>query len=242
MVFSPHQDDETLGCGGTMMLKRSAGVQVTCVFMTDGSASHKHFMGEDDLRRLRRKEAMNAAAVLGLSKEDVHFMDFTDGRLKQFQGAAVAEAVTLVDRYRPEEVYVPYRADGTPDHADTYSVVAEAVKKTGRKVELCEYPIWFWNQWPWVPMRLRCNRDTGRALSRMLWAGLGLRMLTEFRSGVFVGDLLERKRRALDQYSSQMTVLQPGTNWPTLGDLADGEFLKCFFQEFEIFAIRTVTA
>lgn len=238
MVFAPHPDDETLGCGGTLILKRRAGTPVTLVFMADGSTSHRRFMDEKELRLLRREEAANAAAVIGISREEVHFLDFAEGRLGRFQAPAVMRAAALLDRSRPEEIYVPYRADGLPDHEVTHDVVVEAAARAGRPVEICEYPVWAWNQWPWVPFRIRCNRDAVRTLWRMLTAGFGLRLIRGFRSGVFVGDLLEMKREALAQHRSQMTVLRPGTAWPTLPDIAGGAFLQCFFQEFEIFRCR----
>src|SRR5687768_6580034 len=34
MVFAPHPDDETLGCGGTILQKRRAGASMRIVFMT----------------------------------------------------------------------------------------------------------------------------------------------------------------------------------------------------------------
>src|SRR5207248_577693 len=39
IVFAPHQDDEVLGCGGTIVRKLRAGADVTVVFLTDGSAA-----------------------------------------------------------------------------------------------------------------------------------------------------------------------------------------------------------
>ncbi|MEO1183999.1 MAG: PIG-L family deacetylase, partial [Cyanobacteria bacterium J06636_27] len=35
LVFSPHQDDETIGCGGMIALKRSQAIPVKVVFLTD---------------------------------------------------------------------------------------------------------------------------------------------------------------------------------------------------------------
>jgi len=235
MVFAPHQDDETLGCGGTVILKTRAGAPVSLVFMTDGATSHRQFMREEELRSLRKTEASKAAAVLGLVPENVHFLDFPDGKLNRFHAEAAAKVVSLLDLRRPDEVYVPYRFDGTPDHESTYAVVIEAMKNSGRSVEICEYPVWFWNRWPWVPMELNFDRDSAREALKALWDCLGLRRFEEFRSGVFVGDTLEKKRQALDQHRSQMTVLMNGTNWPTLADISGGEFLRCFFQEYEVF-------
>lgn len=36
IVFSPHQDDETLGCGGMIALRRAQNIPVSVVFLTDG--------------------------------------------------------------------------------------------------------------------------------------------------------------------------------------------------------------
>jgi LmbE family N-acetylglucosaminyl deacetylase len=242
MVFAPHQDDETLGCGGTLVLKRRAGAPVALVFMTDGTTSHRRFMGEEELRSMRKAEANSAAAILGLSPEDIHFLDFPDGGLKRFHADAVSRVGSLLDRYRPAEVYVPYRSDGTPDHESTHDVVVEAVKNAGRPAEICEYPIWFWNQWPWVPQDVKFDREGMTECLRALWTCFGLRRFVEFRTGVFVGDVLGRKMQALAQHRSQMTVMVSGTGWPTLADISAGEFLRCFFQEYEVFRCWRISA
>src|SRR5689334_3255841 len=40
LIISPHQDDEVLGCGGVIGLKREQGIPVQVVFITDGAGSH----------------------------------------------------------------------------------------------------------------------------------------------------------------------------------------------------------
>jgi LmbE family N-acetylglucosaminyl deacetylase len=238
VVFAPHQDDETLGCGGTIILKREAGTPVTLVFLTDGSRSHAHLMNRDELRRIRRNEALEAAKTLGVEPTEVYFLNCLNGELGKFLGVAVPEVLAILLRHRPSEVFVPYRNDGTPDHEAAYRIVLEAIGKANLPLRLYEYPIWFWNQWPWVSQKLLPDKNTAKEILRMLRAGFGLRAFEMFRSGVFVADILERKRKALSQHRSQMTALIPGSEWPTLSDVSDGEFLNCFFQEYEIFCYR----
>lgn len=242
MVFAPHPDDEVLGCAGTIFLKRLAGTPVACVFMTDGRTSHRRFMPEEELQHLRKVEALDAAAVLGIGRSDVHFLDFEDSRLSNSHDSAVERVLALINQYHPAEVYVPYQRDGTPDHEETYAVVIEACRKSGFQLDVCEYPIWFWNQWPWVSLHFGWNGDAMRELLRVLRAGLGWRLFRTFRSGVFVGRVLEEKRQALTRYRSQMTVLKEGTAWPTLPGVSKGEFLDCFYQRFEVFRCRKLTA
>lgn len=235
VIFAPHQDDETLGCGGTIILKRAAGTPVTCVFMTDGTTSHCRFMKKEDLRCLRKQEALEATTVLGLAENQVQFLGFPDGQLGRHHDDAMLEVTCILERHRPAEVFVPYESDGTPDHEATYRIVVEAIRRAGMAIRVLEYPIWFWNQWPWVSVKLACNRTTLKAIQRILRTGFGFGLFKEFRSGVFVGSVLERKRQALAQHRSQMTRLKPGVDWPTLRDVSDGEFLNCFFQEYEVF-------
>ena len=165
-------------------------------------------------------------------------MNFEDGKLKRFHAAAVQKVGSLIDCYRPAEIYVPHRADGIPDHEETHAVVIEAIRQVGCEVEIYQYPIWLWNQWPWVPLRIRLKRDLVKEISRVMATVFGLRLIMECRHGVFVGHLLAKKRQALAQHRSQMTIFKAGTAWPTLADVSEGEFLNCFFQEFEIFCCR----
>jgi hypothetical protein len=44
VVFAPHPDDETLGCGGTIVRKIRAGARVRLVVMTDGGSSHRELL------------------------------------------------------------------------------------------------------------------------------------------------------------------------------------------------------
>lgn len=235
VVFAPHQDDETLGCGGTIILKRQAGTPVTVVFMTDGSTSHKRFMDEGELRRLRKAEALEAAEVLGVPSRDVHFLDFPDGRLDRYHEPATSQVLALLNQHQPDEVFVPYHRDGTPDHEATYKIVEEAVQMSALTLRVHEYPVWLWNQWPWVPLNLACSREAGKAVWRAVRSGFGLTLFREFKSGVLVRDVLARKREALAKHRSQTAVLKPDVGWPTLSDVSQGQFLSCFFQEYEVY-------
>ncbi|HLL52387.1 MAG TPA: PIG-L family deacetylase, partial [Myxococcaceae bacterium] len=81
MVFAPHPDDETLGCGGTILRKRRAGAEVRIAFLTDGAASHAHLVPREALRALREREALEAAGALGVEASRVCWLGFPDGEL-----------------------------------------------------------------------------------------------------------------------------------------------------------------
>lgn len=239
LVVAPHPDDETLGCGGTIVKKRLAGAPVTIVFMTDGSKSHCRLMDEDELRAIRRKEALAAASVLGVDDCDVVFLNFSDGNLRESRNAAVERLVELIENTRVEQIFTPYRDDVTDDHVVTTAVVEHAVGKCGRNMTVYEYPIWLWRRWPWSTCRGGGLRGLlGNAKDLALWTWT---LLFRFRSGMVVSDALETKRRALAEHRSQTTRLKPDPAWKTLSDVADGEFLECFFQDVEPFIAISYT-
>jgi LmbE family N-acetylglucosaminyl deacetylase len=234
VVFAPHQDDETLGCGGTIIKKREAGTPVRCVFMTDGRTSHRHAMDPKQLSRLRQEEACAATSILGVPVDDVHFLGFPDSQLATCHTAAVDRVAELLELSPVEEVFLPYRADGTPDHEATFPIVLEAIARTGLRPQILEYPVWAWNRWPWVSVAPRGWRATVQAAKWSVKGAFGLKM-RGFRSGTHIAGVLEQKRRALLAHRSQMIRLVAGTDWPILSDVSDGDFLACFFQDFEVF-------
>ncbi|MFQ5760307.1 MAG: PIG-L deacetylase family protein [Acidiferrobacterales bacterium] len=233
VAFSPHFDDETLGCGGTIIKKKRAGADVKIVFMSDGSKSHNHLISEDELKAIRAREALAACRCLGLNASDVFFLGFEEKNLRQHVKSATEQVAEILLQQQPEEIFIPYHKEFLADHFATNRIVASALQMCGRQPVIYEYPIWFWYHWPWASVPIRSRREMLSIVKNSVVSGLDL--LRDFRSWVYIGDVLELKRRALDQYKSQMTRIIPDSRWMTLGDVADGEFLECFFQDREIF-------
>lgn len=232
LIFAPHPDDEVLGCGGVIALKARAGARVQVVVMTDGRASHKTLIDPDELVRIRRAEAGHAATQLGLGASYL-FLDFEDHRLVDHRGPARDRVIDIIDRFKPDEIYIPSRRDGISDHTDTNLVVREAVDRVGKPVALLEYPIWLWNGWPWTPADAR--RSSGSARGGLRAARDVAEIVFGCRTRVNVGDVLERKRAALAAYRSQLERRDGDPRWPVLSDVGDGDFLRRFETEVEIF-------
>ncbi|MEM2970474.1 MAG: PIG-L deacetylase family protein [Candidatus Bathyarchaeia archaeon] len=237
VVFSPHPDDETLGCGGTIIKKRMMGGDVTIVFMTDGSRSHRHLISEEELKSIRAGEALAASRVLGVDDKDLIFLEFKDGKLDKNRELAVSKVVNILIDRKPEEVFIPYykeQSSWSEDHSATNMIVMHALQIYGKRAVIYEYPIGFWYQWPWVARRPTSSIQEHLNILKEGFLS-SLSMLKDFRYFVDINEVLEIKREALDQYKSQMTRLFQDPQWQTLPNLSDGEFLACFFQNYEIF-------
>ncbi|WP_334894600.1 PIG-L deacetylase family protein [Nostoc sp.] len=210
IIFSPHQDDETLGCGGLIALKREMGIPIKVIFLTDGQKSHTAtpwIQPPDNLIQVRKQEATTALKVLGVEASNIHFFNLTDATLshltsEQYQNT-IKSIVEVIRTFKPGEIYVPHRKDNHPDHECTYEFVKAAIKQLSLEVELLQYPIWiFW-------------------LSPLFF-----QLKVQYLSGAYrlpINSTLEKKKQAISVYQSQYPILPP-------------RFIKSFLKKkYEIF-------
>ncbi|GJM24586.1 MAG: PIG-L domain-containing protein [Phycisphaerae bacterium] len=236
IVFAPHQDDEVLGCGGTIIKKVKQGGDVHIVFMTNGRRSHAGHMGVDEMIALRRKEALAAAKILGVGEDRVTILDLPDGKLSGHRSEAVASVCTLLECIQPDEVYIPSRYDGPADHLATFQFVTEALQATRQTPRTIEYAVWFWHYWPWVNSDERIVRSTLRAIANALIRPI--RMRREFNTCVSISEHHDQKLAALAAHESQVKRLMPECDWPILSDVSGGAWLEACTQDVEIFAVQ----
>ena len=94
LVVAPHQDDESLACGGLIAAACAAKRRVKIVFVSDGTGSHprSRTYPRGRLRALREGEARRAAFTLGLAPRHLKFLRLPD-RFVPNKGAAAQAAV-----------------------------------------------------------------------------------------------------------------------------------------------------
>lgn len=216
LVLAPHPDDETLGCGATIMRKVAACTPVQVVIATDGRHSHHSTkLSVNAFVEIREEEARRAAAILGLSHEDVVFLRIEDGRLADHRRLLRDRLIDILDWMNPEEIFVSSIIDTHPDHRLLAKLARElAQARRDRPPLLYEYPIWFWDPRSWrhghlLELRARIVRTE------------------EFRI---------RKSEAIAAYRSQVTNLTGEPGWATLSR----GFLRQFLQPEETFFEVTV--
>ena len=124
IVVSPHPDDETLGCGGTMLRHFDQGDSVYWLIITQ--MSEELGFSKEKVER-RRHEIEDVAAEYGL-EQTIH-LGFPATRLDDQPMGDLVEAVgeAVVD-VEPEIVYAPYRSDIHTDHAVVFDAVASCSK------------------------------------------------------------------------------------------------------------------
>lgn len=124
LVIAPHADDETLGCGGTILKMRREGVRLGWLLVTSPSVEHGY---PEDFVRRRVSEIQAVTQRYGF--DFVKILDFPPG------GIAEASRKTLVGRlsdamneFAPQTVFLPHGGDVHSDHRIIFEACQSALK------------------------------------------------------------------------------------------------------------------
>jgi LmbE family N-acetylglucosaminyl deacetylase len=223
VVIAPHPDDETLGCGITILRRRAVDSIVTIVIATDGALSPIPVPTSERAHR-RRHEALRACAVLGVDADRVVFLDFPDGGLMANVGELARLLNRIVREQAPDQILVPVSCDGHEDHNAANQAVRHLVEDGQTQAEVLEYPIWLWGHWPWtggaMPSLLSPRRLFLYPFERFREVRPLLVDATGYRS---------KQRAALGEYASQM---KDGLNGQAL---LPSWLLKALSGRYELF-------
>src|SRR3989304_662323 len=145
LAFAAHPDDETLGCGGTIMKKLADGYDVTIVVMTDGRNALSKVFGiksnptPEEMKETRRRELFKAMEILGVPVEKVLLLNFRDGELLNFSKEAKAKVTEILAVTQPTEIYLHNRKDTNSDHRATYLIVQDCIRQLDLPPRLSQY-------------------------------------------------------------------------------------------------------
>jgi N-acetylglucosamine malate deacetylase 1 len=137
LVVAPHPDDESVGAGGTIRLLADAGASVTILFATSGEATIGAPDDPEEVSSRRRSEALAACRLLGATPR---FLDHPDGGLSGATDLLAREMGAAAGELRPEAVFLPWFADGHPDHEACTIALSQA--GIDPKVEVWGFETW----------------------------------------------------------------------------------------------------
>lgn len=203
-IFAPHPDDETLGCGGTIIKKLAQGYNVKVVVLTDGSHSHTTTHGiwdnpsPQELAIMREAETRAAIQVLGVPDENLTFLKFEDGHLSKSKQLVVDNVKQIFLREQNiSEVYITHAKDKHKDHQAANAILRKTLEELElTAIEVFNYVIWGRER----------KRDLGTKVE------------------IDISAVLEQKIEAIQQYKSQITKMSPEHSRPIL----EPDFLKIF--------------
>ena len=191
-VLAPHPDDESLGCGGLLALAAAAGRPARILVLSDGAGSHPHsrLFPAPRLRDLRRQEALDAAAALGVAPDDVGFLDWPDGDVPAGGQRLEDAARAVLDAAGQTTLVATLGLDPHKDHEACWAIGRHAAALGG--LRLLGYPVWSWRY-----LYPEMNEGLG-PLPAAEWAGPPQGMRLD------VAAMLPRKQRAVASHRSQL--------------------------------------
>lgn len=204
VVFAPHPDDETLGCGGTIAKKLSEGYEVLIVFLTDGRNAFLKLFDIDsnpspsELKEIRKDEVKRASSILSLSEDALLFLDFEDGMLGKNEVEVKKKVIEILGKTVPAEVYFTYEKDFHIDHRVANRIVRSSIKEIGLDALTYRYSI---------------TRKYAR-VSPLIDSFLNFFKHNMIR--VDISNYLPLKEKALKEFKSQVTIISDRQQRPVL--------------------------
>ena len=103
LVIAPHADDETLGCGGSLLRHAAEGDETSWLIMTDAKESLGY---SSDFIKRREDEIKNVASMYDFNS--VHRANFGTTTLDTLpMNDIVASISAVVSEVQPEIIYIP---------------------------------------------------------------------------------------------------------------------------------------
>ncbi|WP_314790904.1 PIG-L deacetylase family protein [Tannerella forsythia] len=128
LCVSVHPDDETLGCGGTLLKHKATGDEIYCVHVTNGNERQ-----ESVIRLLRKLYGFKETYQLGLPE-----IKLTDIPLSEIIGKLSA----VIQQVKPDYLYIPNRSDAHSDHRIVFEALTACTKSFRypfiKKIMMCE--------------------------------------------------------------------------------------------------------
>ena len=195
IVFAPHPDDETFGCGGTIAKKVSEGYEVFVVILTDGRNAFSNVLNiksnpsPEEIKYIRKEEITKAMSVLGLPAANLFCWEFEDGRLAAHEKEAKEKTFGILEKFPPAEVYYPIERDGHPDHQATNRILRCCLNKRGLTPIKYQYSV------------LHKFRRFGPRIERLL------DIYNDCIVDVDISDYLGVKKEACNMFKSEITII-----------------------------------
>ena len=114
VVVVVHPDDETIGCGGTIIKHLNKGDEVHCILVTKGNAEQKVIWD-------KVKDAYHFTSVTELDFPELDLMDKSLNDLIP----PLSKAISVI---QPQTIIIPNRSDAHSDHKAIFNAVASCTK------------------------------------------------------------------------------------------------------------------
>lgn len=130
LVLTPHPDDETIGCAGSLLCLGQKDVEITVVLFTQPE--------DQKISKERLEEFDRASRFLGCIKSIQ--LGYPDGNLKDYYQSAKDNLERIIEDVKPDIIFTPYIFDYHYDHKCVSKMLSEVIKD--ENVLIAMYEVW----------------------------------------------------------------------------------------------------
>lgn len=120
LVIAVHPDDETLGCGGTLLKHKANGDAIHWLICTTLEKEHHYFS-------TRKKEIQDIAQAYNFNS--IHQLDLQTMRVDEYSmSELVTQISAVVQKVQPNILYLPFANDVHSDHRKIFEAAYACTK------------------------------------------------------------------------------------------------------------------
>jgi N-acetylglucosamine malate deacetylase 1 len=223
LTIAAHPDDEVLGCGATMARLAEEGHEVHVLILAEGLTSRDTIrdrdskLGELSLLTTKAKEANQ---LLGVKSTETH--DFPDNRMDSVDRLDVIKVIEKkMEEIQPYIIFTHFGNDLNIDHRIANDAVVTACRSyPGQMVK----ELYFFE----VPSSTEWQISSGQF---------------GFQPNVFfslTNDQIDKKRKALEIYNSEMRDFPHSRSFPAVEALAKWRGASCGHAWAEAFVVGRI--
>lgn len=120
LVIAVHPDDETLGCGGTLLKHKENGDEIHWLICTEVNI-------ENNFYSVREKEIQEVEKIYGF--ESVQKLKLKTMRIDQYTMSELIEKISnAINNIQPSIIYLPFKSDIHSDHRKIFEASYSCTK------------------------------------------------------------------------------------------------------------------
>ena len=124
LVIAVHPDDETLGCGGTLLKHKANGDEIHWLIATDIKESEGY--GISTIKK-RNKEITKIEDLYGFTS--VNKLDLSTTKVDEYgMSELITKISSVINKVKPDTIYLPFKGDVHSDHKYIFDAAYSCTK------------------------------------------------------------------------------------------------------------------
>lgn len=120
LIVAVHPDDETLGCGGTLLKHKAQGDEIHWLICTDIDKTHSYYnIRQKEIEKVSKEYKFDG--VYNLQLQTMQVDEYSMSEL-------IGKISTIINKVKPNIIYLPFKGDVHSDHRKIFEAAYSCTK------------------------------------------------------------------------------------------------------------------